>query len=318
VTSSGAHVADHGGGGQVLNPAEIQAIAPTGAVGGARQVILDYVELTKPKVQSLLLLTTIATMEVAGNPSAGKIALTCLGGYLSAGGAGAVNHFYDRDIDARMRRTANRPIPAGRIAPRAALIFGCSLAALSFLELSLTVNLLAATLALGGFVGYVGLYTMLLKRRTPQNIVIGGAAGAVPPLVGWVATRGSLGWTAVYLFWIVFYWTPPHFWSLSLLMKDDYARVGIPMMPVVRGEHETRRQIILYALLLYAITQLPFCVGAFGFTYLLVSSILGLAFIAGALRLYRRADRRAALQLYLFSLAYLAMLFGAMVADVKL
>ena len=283
-----------------------------------RQLVSDYVELTKPKVQSLLLLTTIATMEVAGSPSAGKIALTCLGGYLSAGGAGAVNHYYDRDIDARMRRTATRPIPAGRIAPRAALIFGFALAALSFLVLSLTVNVLAAALALAGFVGYVGVYTVLLKRRTPQNIVIGGAAGAVPPLVGWAAARGSLSWTAVYLFVIVFYWTPPHFWSLSLLMKDEYARVGVPMLPVVRGERETRRQIILYSLLLYAITQLPFCVGAFGFTYLAVSCLLGLAFIGGAVRLYRRADRRAALQLYLFSLAYLALLFGAMVADVKL
>jgi protoheme IX farnesyltransferase len=164
----------------------------------------------------------------------------------------------------------------------------------------------------------VGVYTIWLKRRTPQNIVIGGAAGAVPPLVGWAATRGSLGWTAVYLFWIVFYWTPPHFWSLSLLMKDEYARVGIPMMPVVRGEHETRRQIVLYTLLLYAITQLPFCAGAFGFEYLVASAVLGVAFIAGAIRLYRRADRRSALQLYLFSLAYLALLFGAMVADIKL
>jgi protoheme IX farnesyltransferase len=316
VSSSRAEVADHGS--PVISPADIQPIAPAGPLAGTRQLVSDYVELTKPKVQSLLLFTTVATMEVAGSPSAGKIALTCLGGYLSAGGAGAVNHYYDRDIDARMRRTAKRPIPAGRVAPVAALIFGCALAALSFLELSLTVNLLAAALSLGGFIGYVGVYTVLLKRRTPQNIVIGGAAGAIPPLVGWAATRGSLGWTPVYLFWIIFYWTPPHFWSLSLLMKDEYARVGIPMMPVVRGEHETRRQIILYALLLYAITQLPFCVGAFGFTYLAVSSVLGLAFIAGAVRLYRRADRRAALQLYLFSLVYLALLFGAMVADVKL
>ncbi len=305
-------------GGQVLDPPTSTRSPATGALAGPRQLVSDYVELTKPKVQSLLLLTTIATMEVAGSPSAGKIALTCLGGYLSAGGAGAVNHYYDRDIDARMRRTAKRPIPAGRISPRSALVFGFALAGLSFLELSLTVNVLAASLALAGFVGYVGVYTVLLKRRTPQNIVIGGAAGAVPPLVAWAATRGSLGWTPVYLFWIVFYWTPPHFWSLSLLMKEEYARVGVPMMPVVRGEHETRRHILLYALLLYAITQLPFCVGAFGFTYLTVSSVLGLAFIAGAVRLYRRADRRAALQLYLFSLAYLALLFGAMVADVKL
>jgi protoheme IX farnesyltransferase len=257
-------------------------------------------------------------MEIAGNPSVGKIALTCLGGYLSAGGAGAVNHYYDRDIDARMKRTSSRPIPAGRIAPRAALAFGCSLAALSFVLLSLTVNVLAASLSLAGFVGYVGVYTVWLKRRTPQNIVIGGAAGAIPPLVGWAAVRGSLAWTAVYLFAIVFYWTPPHFWALSLLMKDEYARVGVPMMPVVRGERETRRQIVLYTLLLYAISQLPFCAGAFGVVYLVASMGLGLAFIGGAIRLYRRADRLAALRLYLFSLAYLALLFGAMVADVKL
>src|SRR5258708_6899934 len=222
-----------------------------------RTLVADYFELTKPKVQSLLLLTTVTTMEVAGSPSVSKVALTCLGGYLSAGGAGAVNHYWDRDIDARMARTASRPIPAGRVAPRAALLYGFALAAASFLLLSTTVNVLAASLALGGFVGYVGVYTIWLKRPTPQNIVIGGAAGAVPPLVGWAATRGSLSWTAVYLFAIVFYWTPPHFWALSLLMKDDYASAGVPMMPVVRGERETRRPILLYALLLYAISQLP-------------------------------------------------------------
>jgi protoheme IX farnesyltransferase len=292
--------------------------ASTAPLAGARRVVADYLELTKPKVQSLLLLTTITTMEVAGNPPVSRIALTCLGGYLSAGGAGAINHFFDRDIDARMRRTASRPVPAGRIAPGAALLFGLTLALLSFVLLSLTVNLLAASLSLAGFVGYVGIYTIALKRRTPQNIVIGGAAGAVPPLVGWAATRGSLGWTAAYLFAIVFYWTPPHFWSLSLLMKDEYARAGIPMMPVVRGEHETRRQILLYTLLLYAISQLPFCAGAFGGVYLGTSMLLGLAFIGGAVWLYRRADRRSALRLYLFSLVYLALLFGAMVADVKL
>jgi heme o synthase len=291
--------------------------APVG-LAAARQVLADYFELTKPKVQTLLLLTTVTTMEVAGNPSASKIALTCLGGYLSAGGAGAVNHYWDRDIDARMSRTATRPIPAGRVAPGAALAFGFGLAALSFALLSLTVNVLAASLALAGFVGYVGIYTVWLKRRTPQNIVIGGAAGAMPPLVGWAAARGSLSWTAVYLFAIVFYWTPPHFWALSLLMKDEYAKVGVPMMPVVRGERETRRQILLYTLLLYAVSQLPFCAGAFGGIYLVASMLLGGAFIAGSVRLYRRPDRRAALRLYLFSLAYLALLFGAMVADAKL
>jgi protoheme IX farnesyltransferase len=283
-----------------------------------RQLLSDYVELTKPKVQSLLLLTTIATMYVAGDPSPGLVALTCLGGYLSAGGAGAVNHWFDRDIDALMGRTAGRPVPSGRVAPRAALAFGCILAALSLLELSLAVNPLAAVLSFGGFLGYVFVYTVWLKRRTPQNIVIGGAAGAVPPLVGWAAVTGSVSGTAVVLFFIVFFWTPPHFWALSLLMKDEYRRVGVPMLPVVRGERETRRQILLYTVLLYAVTQLLFCGNRFGTIYLVSSVLLGMGFIGGAVRLYRRADRRSALQLYLFSLAYLALLFCAMVADAHL
>jgi protoheme IX farnesyltransferase len=283
-----------------------------------RQLLADYLELTKPKVQSLLLLTTIATMYVAGNPSPGLVALTCLGGYLSAGGAGAVNHWFDRDIDKLMTRTASRPIPAGRVAPRAALIFGCLLAALSLLELSLLVNPLAAALSFSGFLGYVFIYTVWLKRRTPQNIVIGGAAGAVPPLVGWAAVTGSVSGTALFLFFIVFFWTPPHFWALSLLMKDEYKKVGVPMMPVVRGEAETRRQILLYSILLYAVTQLPFCAGGFGDIYLVASLTLGIGFVAGAVRLYRRADRASALRLYLYSLAYLALLFCAMVADAHL
>src|SRR5438270_5843537 len=297
------------------SPAGSVRVAP--AALAARQLLSDFVELTKPKVQSLLLLTTVTTMEVAGSPSVSRIVLTCAGGYLSAGGAAAVNHYYDRDIDARMARTASRPIPAGRIAPRTALSYGLLLCALSFALLSLTVNLLAAALALAGFAGYVGVYTVWLKRRTPQNIVIGGAAGAVPPMVGWAAATGHLAPTAFYLFAIVFYWTPPHFWALSLLMKDEYAKVGVPMMPVVRGERETRRQILLYTLLLYAVTQLPFCAGVFGGIYLGASIALGFAFIGGAVWLYRRADRRAALWLYLFSLAYLALLFGSMVLDVK-
>ncbi len=298
-------------------PAPLTA-AQLGTAPRTRQLISDYLELTKPKVQSLLLLTTITTMYVAGDPSLLLVALTCLGGYLSAGGAGAVNHWFDRDIDARMKRTANRPIPAGRISPTAALAFGCALGALSFLELSLTVNVLAASLALGGFLGYVLVYTVWLKRRTPQNIVIGGAAGAVPPLVAWAAVRGSVSGVAVLLFFIVFFWTPPHFWALSLLMKDEYAKVGVPMLPVVRGEAETRRQILLYTVLLYAVTQLPFCAGGFGGIYLAASLTLGLGFIWGAVRLYRRADRRSALQLYLFSLAYLALLFCSMVLDAHL
>jgi heme o synthase len=298
--------------------APLTATPALAATPRSLQLLRDYLELTKPKVQSLLLLTTITTMYVAGDPSPLLVALTCLGGYLSAGGAGAVNHWFDRDIDARMARTAMRPIPAGRIAPAAALTFGCCLAALSFLELSLTVNVLAASLALAGFLGYVLVYTVWLKRRTPQNIVIGGAAGAVPPLVGWAAVTGSVSATAVLLFFIVFFWTPPHFWALSLLMKEEYEKVGVPMLPVVRGEAETRRQILLYSVLLYAVTQLPFCAGGFGGIYLAASLVLGLGFIGGAVRLYRQADRRSALQLYLFSLAYLALLFSAMVLDARL
>jgi protoheme IX farnesyltransferase len=184
--------------------------------------------------------------------------------------------------------------------------------------MSLTINVLAASLAAAGFVGYVGVYTVWLKRRTAQNIVIGGAAGAFPPLVGWAAATGGLDGTALYLFAIVFFWTPPHFWALSLLMKDEYAKVGVPMLPVVRGEDETRRQIVLYSILLYAVSQLPFCAGGFGGIYLAGSLVLGGAFIGGSVLLARRADRRSALRLYLFSLLYLALLFGVMVLDAKL
>jgi heme o synthase len=296
-------------------PRQLTADHAVGAPAHARTLAADYLTLTKPKVQSLLLLTTATTMYVAGDPSVGLVLATCLGGYLSAGGAGAINHVLDRDIDARMARTASRPVAAGRISPRAGMIFGIVLAIAAFVELSLLVNPLAATLSLLGFAGYVGVYTMWLKRTTPQNIVIGGAAGAVPPLVGWAAVTGGLDPIAVYLFAIVFFWTPPHFWALSLLMKDEYAKVGVPMMPVVRGEAETRRQILLYTGLLYAVTQLPFCAAGFGGVYLAASMILGGLFIAGAVLLNKRADRRTALRLYLFSLAYLALLFCAMVVD---
>jgi protoheme IX farnesyltransferase len=285
---------------------------------GWRSLLSDYLEMTKPRVQSLLLFTTITTMYVAGDPSPGLVALTCLGGALSAGGAGAINHALDRDIDAIMKRTANRPVASGRVSPGAAIVFGVLLGCASFALLALTVNPLAAVLAMSGLLGYVLVYTLWLKRATPQNIVIGGAAGAVPPLVAWAATTGELSGTPLYLFAIVFFWTPPHFWSLSLLMKDEYARAGVPMLPVVRGEAETRRQILLYTFLLYAVTQLPFCAGAFGALYLVASVVLGGAFIALAVILYRRADRRSALRSYLFSLAYLALLFAAMVADARL
>ena len=285
---------------------------------GVRQVVSDYVELTKPKVQSLLLLTTITTMYVAGDPSVALVLATCLGGYLSAGGAGAVNHWFDRDIDAQMARTASRPVPAGRVSPRAALLYGCALSLASFAWLSLTVNVLAASLAFAGFLGYVLVYTVWLKRRTPQNIVIGGAAGAVPPLVGWAAVQGRVAPAALYLFAIVFYWTPPHFWALSLLMKDEYARVGVPMMPVVRGEDETRRQIVLYTVLLIVLTLLPVVFGFFGLVYGVAAVALGAGFLRLSVRLQRSSERRDALRTYLYSLAYLALLFCAMVVDARL
>jgi heme o synthase len=294
----------------------VSAYARTASL--ASTVISDYVEMTKPKVQSLLIFTTVTTMYVAGDPSIGLVILTCLGGALSAGGAGAINHALDRDIDRVMKRTSNRPVASGRVSVRAAIVYGVLLGCASFALLSLTVNPLAAVLAMSGFLGYVLVYTMWLKRTTPQNIVIGGAAGAVPPLVAWAAVTGGLAGTPLYLFAIVFFWTPPHFWSLSLLMKDEYARAGVPMLPVVRGEAETRRQILLYAVLLYAVSQLPFCAGAFGAIYLVCSVALGAAFIYGAWRLMRQPSRRDALRLYLYSLAYLALLFGAMVADAKL
>ncbi len=278
-------------------------------------VLRDYATLTKPKVQSLLLLTTVTTMYVAGDPSIGLVFLTCLGGALSAGGAGAINHAVDRDIDRIMSRTADRPVASGRISPQAAIAFGTLLGCASFALLALTVNPLAAALSISGLFGYVFVYTLWLKRSTPQNIVIGGAAGAVPPLVAWAAVTGGLSGTAFFLFAIVFFWTPPHFWALSLLMKDDYAKANIPMLPVVRGEDETRRQILLYTVLLYAVTQLPFCAGGFGVVYLVTSMTLGAGFIYCAVRLLRSANRQWALRTYLFSLAYLALLFIAMPLD---
>jgi heme o synthase len=298
-----------------MSGAQTAAISQRPAVPA---LLRDLLTLTKPKVQSLLLFTTVTTMYVAGDPSLGLVLLTCLGGALSAGGAGAINHAIDRDIDRTMARTADRPVASGRISARIAIGFGTLLELCSFVLLATTVNPLAAALSFSGFAGYVFVYTLWLKRTTPQNIVIGGAAGAVPPLVAWAAVTGGLSGTAFYLFAIVFFWTPPHFWALSLLMKDEYAKAGVPMMPVVRGEAETRRQILLYTILLYAVTQLPFCAGGFGLVYLAGSMTLGAGFIYCAVRLLRSADRRWALRTYLFSLAYLALLFLTMPIDVRL
>jgi protoheme IX farnesyltransferase len=283
---------------------------------GARAIAADYIALTKPRVISLLLVTTVTTMFVAAkSPGLGTILLTMIGGYLAAGGAGAINHYLERDIDARMSRTARRPLPSGRIEPRSALYFGIVLGALSFALFALTVNMTAALLAMSGLLGYVFVYTLWLKPLTPQNIVIGGAAGAVPPLVGWAAATGHLDAAAFYLFAIVFYWTPPHFWALALLIKDEYARTGIPMLPVVDGEAETRRQILLYSWLLLPITALPLAAGLFGTVYAGVAGVLGALLVWLAVRLYKRADRRSAALLFHYSLAYLALLFVAMAID---
>jgi protoheme IX farnesyltransferase len=279
--------------------------------------VRDYVALTKPRIISLLLVTTVATM-VAADPSGlalSAVLWTMLGGYLAAGGAGAINHYLDRERDARMTRTQKRPLVAGRIEPIHGLIFGIVLGALATLQLALTVNPLSALLALTGLLGYVFVYTVWLKPLTPQNIVIGGAAGAVPPLVGWAAATGGLAPEALYPFGIVFLWTPPHFWALSLLIKDDYARTGVPMLPVVKGEPATRRQIVAYTGVLVAFSLLPVATGFLGAIYLVAAGALGLGFGLLAVRLLRSPSRQAALRLYLSSLAYLALLFCAMAAD---
>jgi protoheme IX farnesyltransferase len=279
--------------------------------------VRDYIALTKPRIISLLLVTTVATMIVAAPDglALSTILWTMLGGYLAAGGAGAINHYLDRDRDARMARTRSRPLVSGRIEPVRGLVFGIVLGALAFIQLALTVNLLSAVLAMAGLLGYVFVYTMWLKPLTPQNIVIGGAAGAVPPLVGWAAATGSLTLDSLYPFAIVFMWTPPHFWALSLLIKDDYARTGVPMMPVVRGEESTRRQIVTYSALLVALTIAPVATGLFGGIYLAAAVALGGTFMALAVKLARSPSRPAALRLYLSSLAYLALLFTAMAID---
>jgi heme o synthase len=297
-------------------PAYLRHAALAAWIYTTREALGPWIALTKPRVISLLLVTTAATMFVADpSPSIGALIATLVGGYLAAGGAGAINHFIERDIDARMSRTSRRPLPSGRVAPRHALWFGIALGALSFALLAVAVNMTAAWLALAGLLGYVFVYTLWLKPRTTQNIVIGGAAGAVPPLVGWAAATGGLDPSAFYLFAIVFYWTPPHFWALSLLIKDEYARTGIPMLPVVDGEAETRRQILLYGWLLLAITALPLAGGLFGSLYAASALVLGAVFIALCLRLHRRADRRSALILFHYSLLYLALLFVAMALD---
>ena len=275
--------------------------------------------LTKPRIISLLLVTTVAPMFVAGSPSWGLVMLVLVGGYLMAGGANAVNMYMDKDIDDRMARTRLRPIPSGRMSSISVLAFGIALATAATFLFAYFVNVISAALALAGFYFYVFVYTRWLKRTTPQNIVIGGAAGAFPPLVGWSAMTGRIDLVAVYLFLIVFYWTPPHFWALALLKQRDYTKAGVPMAPLVWGERETMNQMVWYTLVLIAITVLPFTFHAFGIIYLVSATVLGFILLWGVLRMRAAKEWTApAWWVYKYSLLYLALLFVAMAVDRKL
>jgi heme o synthase len=301
--------------------------APGGSVGvidaarrpprPAREVVLDYVSLAKPRIIPLLLITALGGMMMAerGWPSTGLVVLTLAGGALAAAGAGAINCWIDRDLDGAMLRTRRRPLPDGRIAPSHALLFGIALGLAAFILLAFWVNVLAATLAISGLLFYVFVYTLWLKRWTVQNIVIGGAAGAVPPVVGWAAVTHRVDLTAIYLFAVIFLWTPPHFWALALRLKGDYARAQVPMLPVVRGEAAARRQILVYTVILVGVTLSVVVTGALGLLYLGGAVVLGGAFIALALVNLRSHRQRWSRLLFDYSIAYLGLLFAVMVAD---
>jgi protoheme IX farnesyltransferase len=269
-------------------------------------VARDYLALTKPRVIVLLEVTAVAAMVIAdrGWPGWRLVLLTVAGGWLAAAGANAINCWFDRDIDQDMGRTKSRPLPAGRIEPRQALAFGIGLGVASFALLATTVNVLSASLALLALLFYVFVYTMWLKRSSMQNIVIGGAAGAIPPLVGWAAVTGSLN-----------YWTPPHFWALSLLLKGDYARAGVPMMPVVQGDRQTRYQIVLYTVVLCLVTVLPILTQSFGAVYAAGAAVLDGILLTDAVVAARRPSARSARRLFYHSMIYLALLFAIMAVD---
>jgi heme o synthase len=286
-------------------------------VGPIRQTISSYVDLMKPHVTVLLLGTTVAAMAIAekGLPPLGLVMATLVGGAMAAGSANCINCYIDRDIDQIMGRTQRRSIPAGRVQPAQALIFGIALGVGAFIILTVFVNLLSAALACAAILFYVFVYTMWLKRSSAQNIVIGGAAGAVPVLVGWAAVTHTVTLPAIWLFAIIFYWTPPHFWALSLLIQKDYEKASIPMMPVVMGERETRKQIFLYSLLLLAVTLILFAMRAMGYFYLLVAIVLGGILLYIAIRLLRDQSKKWARTLFWYSNCYLALIFAAMVVD---
>jgi heme o synthase len=276
-----------------------------------------YVNLMKPHVTTLLLAVTALTMVMAerGMPSPWLMLATLAGGLAAAGSANALNCFIDRDIDSLMSRTVRRSVPAGRVSPKNALVFGIVLAVFSFVEMSLFVNLLAASLALAGILFYVIVYTGMLKRTTTQNIVIGGAAGAMPPMVGWAAVTHSLALAPFLMFCVIFFWTPPHFWALALILRRDYERAGIPMLPVVAGERETRKQIWLYTWLLIGVTLLLFSSHVMGYLYLGAALLMGGVMLYFAYRLYRNDSLHWAHRLFWFSNSYLAILFAVMAVD---
>ena len=293
------------------------SVAPASEpVPAPRSLWSDLISLTKPRIISLLLVTTIAPMFVAGRPSLTTVLWVALGGYLMAGGANAVNMYLDQDIDDVMARTKLRPIPSGRMEARAVIAFGVGIATAATWLLATFVNILTAALALGGFYFYVFIYTRWLKRSSPQNIVIGGAAGAFPPLVGWAAVTGSLDLTALFLFLIVFYWTPPHFWALALNKQRDYGNARVPMAPLVWGERETIAQMWWYTVLLVGLTVIPVAFGAFGLVYLVSALLLGGLLLHGVWRVKTASDYvKPAWWVYGYSLLYLALLFVAMVID---
>lgn len=306
----------------------VPALAPAAPLGAARQqaapkaerqptLLNDYISLTKPKVISLLLVTTAAAMYLTevGAPSLWLVFWTMVGGYLAAGGAGAINCAFDGDIDINMGRTSRRPVPSGRISRRNAMAFGLTLSALSVMVMLAFTTPLAAFFSTLGIVYYAWFYTQWLKRSTWQNIVVGGGAGAIPPLVGWTAVTGQLSIAAVLLFAIIFYWTPPHFWALALVKQKDYARAGVPMLPVVAGEAETRWQIFVYSALLVALSLILTPIGAMGWIYLVGAAALGAIFMRSAWDVWRTGDQASIWGLYKYSLLYLALLFVVMVLD---
>jgi heme o synthase len=290
------------------------AIAP--GLHSAGAAVGDYVQILKPRVMSLVVFTGAVGLAVApGHLHLFLAAVTILCIAVGAGASGAINMWYDRDIDRVMERTASRPLPAGRMAPGEALGFGCVLSVGSVAVMGVAVNWAAAALLALTIGFYVFVYTMWLKRRTPQNIVIGGAAGALPPLIGWAAVTGDVGWGAIALFAIIFFWTPPHFWALSLYKSDEYAAAGIPMLPVVAGPRETKRQMLLYTLVLWPVTAAPWFLGLAGPVYATGAGVLSFLFTLCAIRVWRDESERSARQMFGFSLLYLFLIFAVLLAD---